>query len=163
MKLFSNAQKAEAADVGQRRLAAMKGETVGDTFDLILAGYPALEPAQKDFDELVRLVKEKQIKSDGLILVTRDAAGEVHVTDTGTIWPQGRRLGRRRRCPRRSRSAPHGRRRRRRRRRRRHDRRFAKHKVDSGLEAGMGDKLKPGTAATIPWSTKRTLWLRSGH
>ena len=27
--------------------------------------------------------------------------------------------------------------------------RFTKHKVDSGLETGLGDKLKPGTAAII--------------
>ena len=123
---------------------------MGDAFDLILAGYPALEPAQKDFDELVRLVKEKQVRSDGMILVTRDEAGEVHVTDTGSHlgrkgagWgggvgvlvglaappmlgaivvgaAAGGLIGK-----------------------------FAKHKVDSGLEAGMGDKLKPGTAAII--------------
>ena len=123
---------------------------MGDTFDLILAGYPALEPAQKDFDELVALVKEKQIKSEGMILVTRDEAGEVHVTDTGSHlgrkgagWgggvgvlvglaappmlgavvvgaAAGGIVGK-----------------------------FAKHKVDTGLESGMGDKLKPGTAAII--------------
>ncbi|HET6477442.1 MAG TPA: sulfatase-like hydrolase/transferase, partial [Thermoleophilia bacterium] len=123
---------------------------MGDAFDLILAGYPALEPAQKDFDELVRLVKEKQVRSDGMILVTRDEAGEVHVTDTGSHlgrkgagWgggvgvlvglaappmlgavavgaAAGGVIGK-----------------------------FARHKVDSGLEAGMGDKLKPGTAAII--------------
>ena len=96
------------------------------------------------------LVKEKQVKSDGMILVTRDAAGVVHVTDTGSHLGRkgagwgggvgvlvglaappmlgavavgagaGALVGR-----------------------------FAKHKVDSGLEAGMGDKLKPGTAAII--------------
>jgi arylsulfatase A-like enzyme/uncharacterized membrane protein len=123
---------------------------VGDTFDLILAGYPALEQAQKDFDALVGLVKEKKVRSDGMILVTRDEAGEVHVTDTGSHlgrkgagWgggvgvlvglaappmlgavvvgaAAGGIVGK-----------------------------FAKHKVDSGLESGMGDKLKPGTAAII--------------
>ncbi len=56
---------------------------MSDTFDLILAGYPATEPAQKDFDELVKLVKAKKVRSDGVILVVRDEAGEVHVTDTG--------------------------------------------------------------------------------
>ena len=85
-----------------------------------------------------------------MILVTRDEDGEVHVTDTGNHlgrkgagWgggvgvlvglaappllgavavgaAAGGVIGR-----------------------------FAKHKVDSGLEAGMGDKLKPGTAAII--------------
>ena len=123
---------------------------MSDTYDLILAGYPALEPARKDFDELVRLVKEKRVRSEGMILVQRDEAGEVHVSDTGSHlgrkgagWgggvgvlvglaappmlgavavgaAAGGVIGR-----------------------------FAKHKVDSGLEAGMGDKLKPGTAAII--------------
>jgi len=123
---------------------------VSDTYDLILAGYPALEPAQKDFDELVKLVKEKKVKSEGMILVTRDEAGEVHVTDTGSHlgrkgagWgggvgvlvglaappmlgavavgaAAGGIVGK-----------------------------FAKHRVDTGLESGMGDKLKPGTAAII--------------
>jgi len=123
---------------------------MSDTYDLILAGYPALEPAQKDFDELVRLVKEKQVRSDGMILVARDAAGEVHVTDTGShlgrkgagwVGGVGVLVGL---------AAPPmlgavavgaaaggvmG--------------KFAKHKVDSGLEAGMADNLKPGTAAII--------------
>ena len=123
---------------------------MSDTFDLVLAAYPALEPAQKDFDALAALVKEKKVRSDGMILVTRDEAGEVHVSDTGSHlgrkgmgWgggvgvlvglaappllaatavgvAAGGIVGR-----------------------------FAKHKVDSGLEAGMGDKLKPGTAAII--------------
>ena len=56
---------------------------MGDNYDLILAPYPALETAEKDFDELVRLVKGKKVKSDGVILVERDEGGEVHVTDTG--------------------------------------------------------------------------------
>ena len=34
---------------------------MSDTIDLILAGYPALERAQKDFDVLVGLVKAKQV------------------------------------------------------------------------------------------------------
>ena len=85
-----------------------------------------------------------------MILVTRDEAGEVHVTDTGSHlgrkgagWgggvgvlvglaappmlgavvvgaAAGGIVGK-----------------------------FAKHKVDTGLETGMGDKLKPGTAAII--------------
>ena len=57
---------------------------MSDTFDLVLAAYPALETAQKDFDTLVVLVKDKKVRSDGMILVTRDESGEVHVTDTGS-------------------------------------------------------------------------------
>ena len=123
---------------------------MSDAFDLILAAYPALEQAQKDFDELVKLVKAKKVKTEGVILVTKDAAGEVHVTDTGDHlgrkgmgWgggvgvlvglaappllgavavgaAAGGIMGK-----------------------------FAKKKVDSGLESGMGEKLKPGMAAIV--------------
>lgn len=123
---------------------------MSDMFDLILAGYPALEPAQKDFDALVSLVKDKQITSEGMIIVTRDEAGQVKVTDTGSHlgrkgagWgggvgvlvglaappmlgavavgaAAGGIVGK-----------------------------FAKHKVDSGLESALGENLKPGTATII--------------
>jgi uncharacterized membrane protein len=123
---------------------------VGDTYDLILAAYPALEQAQKDFDDLVQLVKEKRIKSEGVVLVQRDEKGEVHVTDTGNHlgrkgagWGGGVGLAVGLAAPPLLASvavgaaagAIVG--------------KFAKHKVDSGLEAGMGEKLKPGMAAVI--------------
>ena len=38
---------------------------MADTFDVIMAGYQAIEPAKKDFDGLVQLVKDKQVKSEG--------------------------------------------------------------------------------------------------
>ena len=123
---------------------------MSDTYDLILAAYPTLEAAQHDFDALVGLVKDKKVKSDGVILVTKDEAGEVHVAHTadklgrkGAGWGGGVGVlvGL---------AAPpllgavavgaaaggvvgH----------------FAKKKVDSGLEAGMADKLKPGMAMIV--------------
>ena len=123
---------------------------MSDAYDVILAGYQTIEAAEKDFDELVRLVKEKKVRSEGVILVQRDEAGEVHVTDTGNHlgrkgagWgggvgvlvglaappmlaavavgaAAGGVVGK-----------------------------FAKHKVDTGLETGLGEKLKPGMAAII--------------
>ena len=123
---------------------------MSDAYDLVLAAYPAAEQAQKDFDELVKLVKAKKVKTEGVILVTKDEAGEVHVTDTGDHlgrkgmgWgggvgvlvglaappllgavavgaAAGGIMGK-----------------------------FAKKKVDSGLESGMGEKLKPGMAAIV--------------
>jgi arylsulfatase len=56
---------------------------MSDTFDLILAAYPTLDVARHDFDGLVALVTDKQVKTDGVILVTRDEDGEVQVVDTG--------------------------------------------------------------------------------
>jgi arylsulfatase len=123
---------------------------VGDASDLILAGYQSTEAARKDFDELVKLVAEKRVRTEGVILVQRDEDGEVRVTDTGDKlgrkglgWgggvgvlvglaappllasvavgaAAGGLVGR-----------------------------FAKKKLDTGLETGLGEKLKPGTAAIL--------------
>ena len=56
---------------------------MSDSFELMMAGYPSVEAAQKDFDELVRLVKDKKVKIEGVILVEHDADGEVTVSQTG--------------------------------------------------------------------------------
>ena len=124
---------------------------MSDTFAVVMAGYQAIEPAKKDFDELVQLVKDKKVKSEGVILVEHDESGEVRVVaDRRPPRPQGRWAGAaasasssaspRRRCWPRSPSAPPP---------ARIVGKFAKHKVDSGLEDGLGEKLKPGTAAII--------------
>ncbi|HUJ65497.1 MAG TPA: sulfatase-like hydrolase/transferase, partial [Acidimicrobiales bacterium] len=118
--------------------------------DVVLAVYADAGPAGQDFDALCAQVQGKTVKSDGVILVERGADGQVRVTRTGdhlgrkgTGWGGGVGLlvglfsppllasvavggavgglvGR-----------------------------FAKHRVDSGLEAGLGDKLQPGTAVVI--------------
>jgi len=123
---------------------------VSDSFDVIMAAYPATGTAERDFDELVRLVKDRAVRSEGVILVERDGGGQVRVTQTGDHlgrkglgWgggvglvvglfsppmlasvvvgaAAGALIGR-----------------------------FARHKVDSGIEQGLGDKLQPGTAVII--------------
>jgi uncharacterized membrane protein len=120
---------------------------MGDTFDLIMAAYQGFGTAERDFDALVRLVRDKTVTSEGLILVEHDLKGKVSVTQTGDHlgrkgvgWGGGVGLvvglfsppllasiaaGA-------AAGALVG--------------RFAKHKVDSGLEKGLGDKLAPGTA-----------------
>ena len=136
--------------MGVRRAAKRGEETVGDTYDVIMAAYQSTEAAQKDFDALVKLVEEKKVRSEGVILVERDADGEVHVSQTGDHlgrkglgWgggvgvlvglaappllasvavgaAAGGIIGK-----------------------------FMHHKVESGMESGLGEKLKPGTAAII--------------
>ena len=123
---------------------------MGDSVDVIMAAYPSTGPAQHDFDALMQLVKDKTVAAEGVILVCRDAGGQVSVTHTGDHlgrkglgWGGGVGLvvglfsppllasvvvggavgglaGK-----------------------------FAKHKVNSGIEQGLGDKLQPGTAAII--------------
>ena len=34
---------------------------MGDIFDVIMAAYPSVDPAQRDFDALVELVKDKTV------------------------------------------------------------------------------------------------------
>ena len=117
---------------------------------IIVAGYQAIEPARKNFDQLTQLVKNKKIKSEGMILVEQDKDSQVSISETGDHlgrkgmgWgggvgllvglfsppllasiavgaAAGGLIGK-----------------------------FAKHKVESGIERGLGDKLKPGTAAII--------------
>ena len=117
---------------------------------VIMAGYQAIEPAEKNFDQLAQLVKDKKVKCEGMILVERDKEGQSKIAATvdsqgrqGTGWTGGVGLiiglvsppllasvGR---------SAATG----------GLIGKFAKRKVESGIESGLGDKLKPGTAAII--------------
>ncbi|HUB21178.1 MAG TPA: sulfatase-like hydrolase/transferase, partial [Streptosporangiaceae bacterium] len=123
---------------------------MSDTFDLIMAAYPAADPAQRDFDALVLLVKDKAVKTEGVILVEHDSDGRVRVTQTGDHlgrkglgWGGGVGLvvglfsppllaatvaG----------GAAGG-----------LAGRFARHKVESGIEKGLGDNLAPGTAVIV--------------
>jgi arylsulfatase len=54
-----------------------------DTFDVVMAAYPDTGTAERDFDALVGLVKDKTVTSEGLILVEHDLDGKVRVTQTG--------------------------------------------------------------------------------
>ena len=117
---------------------------------VIMAGYPAVDAAKKDFDRLTQLVKTKKVRSDGLILVQHDKDGAVTVSQTGDHlgrkgmgWGAGAGvlvglvaptllgpvvLGA-------AAGALLG--------------ELVKHKVESGIEDQLRDKLKPGTAAIL--------------
>ena len=53
------------------------------TMDVLVAGYRDVETAQHDLDALTDLVKRKQVKVEGVILVAHDEAGAVTVVSTG--------------------------------------------------------------------------------
>ncbi|HET7236511.1 MAG TPA: sulfatase-like hydrolase/transferase [Actinomycetota bacterium] len=119
-------------------------------YEIVVAGYPPHGSAQQDFDELVRRIHAKEVRSEGAILVEKRADGEVVVTQTGDHlgrkgmgWgggvgvlvglasppmlaavtvgaASGAVVGK-----------------------------LAKHKLESGLEEGLGANLKPGMAAVI--------------
>ncbi|MGE5285743.1 MAG: hypothetical protein ACM3ML_00775 [Micromonosporaceae bacterium] len=63
-----------------------------------MAAHPSTEPAEKDFDALVQLVKDKTAASEGVIPVERDAGGLVRVTQTGDHLGAGARVVWSRRC-----------------------------------------------------------------
>ncbi len=51
--------------------------------DVLVVGYQDIGAARRDFDGLLRLVKAKTVKVEGVILVAHDADGNVTVADTG--------------------------------------------------------------------------------
>ncbi|MFZ0666136.1 MAG: hypothetical protein WAM97_10300, partial [Acidimicrobiales bacterium] len=55
----------------------------GTEFDVVIAAYLVPDLARQDFDALVKLVKDKQLKVEGVALVTNDADGNVTINETG--------------------------------------------------------------------------------
>ena len=50
---------------------------------VILAAYPDIDAAKNNFDQLVQLVKDKKVETDGMILVQKDQEGKLSVSETG--------------------------------------------------------------------------------
>jgi len=50
---------------------------------LLVAAYPDPAAAQQDFDALAGKVRAKEVRTQGMILVGKDAGGKVVVADTG--------------------------------------------------------------------------------
>jgi len=51
--------------------------------DVLIAAYLFEDLAEKDFDAVVKLAEEKTITVEGVVLVQKDAEGELHVKETG--------------------------------------------------------------------------------
>lgn len=57
---------------------------MGDTeWDVVIAAYMIKDQAKADFDRLVKLVADKELQVEGVVVVTKDAAGEVSLKETG--------------------------------------------------------------------------------
>ena len=52
-------------------------------FDVVIAGYTDQDGATQDFQRLVQLVEAKEVQVEGLVLATKDTAGEVTLNETG--------------------------------------------------------------------------------
>jgi len=121
-----------------------------DAHEVVVAAYPASAAAQTDYEELVRRIRAKEVRSEGAILIEKNEAGEVVVRETGDHlgrrgvgWGSGVgvlvglaappllasvAVG----------AAAGG-----------IVGQFTKRRMESGLEAGFGENLKPGQAAIV--------------
>ena len=117
---------------------------------VIIAGYQSIELAKNNFDQLAQLAKDKKIKTEGMILVDKDKEGNVSVNETGDHlgrkgmgWGGGVGLLVGLAAPPLLASvvvgAAAG----------SLISKFTRKKMKTGIEEGLGDKLKPGTAAII--------------
>jgi len=65
-----------------------------DPKDVLIAAYLFEDLAKQDFDAVVKLAEDKEITVEGVVLVQKDADGEVHVTETGDhLGRKGVKLG----------------------------------------------------------------------
>jgi uncharacterized membrane protein len=63
-------------------------------FDVVIAAYLIPDLAQKEFDALVKLVEDDQLKVEGVALVTVDADGTAAVKETGDhLGRKGLKIG----------------------------------------------------------------------
>jgi uncharacterized membrane protein len=124
---------------------------VSDTdFDVVIAAYLVPDLAQSDFDALVKLIADKQLEVEGVALVSEDADGNTAVKETGDhLGRKGLEIGGGVGLVVGLFSPPllasmlvggavgglAG--------------KFARHKVESGLEQKLGDALPPGSAGII--------------
>jgi len=62
--------------------------------DVLIAAYLLEDLAKEDFDAVLKLAQDKAITVEGVVLVQKDADGEVHVTETGDhLGHKGAKLG----------------------------------------------------------------------
>jgi uncharacterized membrane protein len=65
-----------------------------DQKDVLIAAYLFEDLAKTDFDAVLSLAEQKTITVEGVVLVQKDADGEVHVTETGDhLGRKGVKLG----------------------------------------------------------------------
>jgi uncharacterized membrane protein len=62
--------------------------------DVLIAAYLFEDLAKRDFDAVLQLVEEKAITLEGVVVVQKDADGEVHVIETGDhLGRKGAKVG----------------------------------------------------------------------
>jgi uncharacterized membrane protein len=122
----------------------------GTMLDVLMVGYDDPESAQRDFEHILKLVKDKEAKAQGMVLVVNDAQGQVHVKQTGdhlgregVEWGAGIGLAIGLAAPvvlpallvGAATGAVVS--------------RFSKHRRETGIEQNMGEVLPPGSAGIV--------------
>src|SRR5947209_14849442 len=115
-------------------------------FDVVIAAYLIPDLAQKEFDTLVKLVEDEHVEVEGVALVTVDADGTVAVKETGDhLGRKGLQIGGGVGLavglfapPLLAATVVGG-----------VVGKFARHRVESGLEDKMGAALPPGSAGIV--------------
>jgi uncharacterized membrane protein len=65
-----------------------------DHKDVLIAAYLFEDLAKRDFDAVLKLAEDKTISIDGVVVVQKDADGEVHVIESGDhLGRKGAKLG----------------------------------------------------------------------
>src|SRR3954470_19403991 len=65
-----------------------------DHKDVLIAAYLFEDLAEQDFKTVVKLAEDKTITVEGVVLVQKDADGEMHVSETGDhLGRRGAKLG----------------------------------------------------------------------
>jgi uncharacterized membrane protein len=65
-----------------------------DQKDVLIAAYLIEDLAQHDFEAVLKLAEDKEITVEGVVLVKKDTDGEIHVTETGDhLGRKGVKLG----------------------------------------------------------------------
>jgi arylsulfatase len=54
-----------------------------ETLDVLIGVYLIPDLAKEDFDGLIKLIEDKSVTGDGVVLVSKDEQGELHVTEAG--------------------------------------------------------------------------------
>ena len=121
-----------------------------DHKDVLIAAYLFEDLAKQDFEAVLKLAEDKTITVEGVVLVQKDAGGDVHVTETGDhLGRKGAKLGGgvglavglfappllAATAVGAAAGAMSG--------------RFAKHRLESGIGEKMDDALPPGSGGVI--------------
>lgn len=76
---MSNTDTQEA----QKPTAQAKAPAQVKPYDVLIAVYLFAKPARTDFDAVMELVKEKKIKAEGVVLAEKDHSGKMSIVETG--------------------------------------------------------------------------------